>query len=424
MRKMQVWKQRLAVVLVLLAFLLALGVHGAQPASSVQAPRFPFPQDLPNGLGITIQDLSNATLDKAVSAGFKIIRVDLQWAEVEKQKGSYNWNRYDSLVKRLTARGLRPMFILDFNNPLYSGNPNIMDAIDTPQEIQGYKNFAVAAVERYQPKTPILDPSTRPIWEMYNEPNRPQFWNPPNPQAYVNLLKVAVPAMRQANPQVFIVGPALGHDPNVNPNSTDKLDYAYLEKTLQAGLLRYVNAISIHPYPDGRPELALRVYSKVRGLVDQAQNRQGLPPNRTIWIISGEWGYSTAAYANTPQVHANYWTRMYLFNLSQKIPISIGYKLEYSTLDPGADSYELGFPLFNAQGQAKPAFTQIRDMIATLQGLSFAQQLPSPPQDYLLEFSDGTKTVMAAWTIASPHAATLYGGQYNLSGKPIFITKR
>jgi polysaccharide biosynthesis protein PslG len=367
-----------------------------------------LPKTAQHSLGVTITDLSDDTLNKAVQAGFKMIRADLQWGEVEQVKGRYDWSTYDGFIAGLQARGLRPMLILDFNNPLYNPNQDYMDPIDTPQEIEGFKNFAVAAVKRYQ--------HLNPIWELYNEPNRPQFWRKPNPLEYINLVKATVPAMRQVNPGIYVIGPALGHDPNANPESIDKLDYAYLEQTLKAGLLRFVNAVSIHPYPDAEPEQAIGIYAKVNKLIDQYATASKPP------IISSEWGYtSAAAISSDPQTHANYWSRMFLVNLSQKIPVSIGFKLEYSTLDPGLDEYELGFPLFDANGQAKLAYTQIQELSNILEGFSFIRRLSSARDDYLLKFSSPTKTLVIAWTTSADHEVKIDSKAYTLSGKPIFI---
>jgi hypothetical protein len=50
-----------------------------------------MPGTVQDGFGIMIIDVSEATLDKAVRAGFKVVRIDLQWGEVEQIKGRFNW---------------------------------------------------------------------------------------------------------------------------------------------------------------------------------------------------------------------------------------------------------------------------------------------------------------------------------------------
>jgi polysaccharide biosynthesis protein PslG len=362
---------------------------------------------VPNTLGILVHDSSDANLDRAVQGGFKVIRMDLTWYAVESVKGQYYWSEYDAIVSRLKARGLRPLFILNFNNPNY-GAGSEMDGIDTPQEREGFKKFAVAAVNRFQDLI-------NPLWEIYNEPNRPTFWSDPSALEYMNLIKIVVPAMRQAKPNLFIMAPGLGHAPALDGTDNPiKVDFGYLESTFALGILNHVDAISIHPYPDGEPEVALGIYDDVRSLMKMYQ--------KTLPIVSSEWGYSSAAaFANTPQGHANYLTRMYLINLSQDV-LSFGYKLEAGSPDPSADDYELGFSWFNANGSAKPVYSQVKTMIQTLKGLSFVKQLPSSDDDYLMEFSNGTKTIVAAWTTLSAHTVNLYGKSVKMSGKPIYVS--
>jgi polysaccharide biosynthesis protein PslG len=365
-------------------------------------------QVVPNSVGIFIHDLTAKNLDRATKAGFKIVRTDLNWAEVEHVKGQYDWSYYDPIVSRLKARGLRPLFSLGFNNPLYG--EGYMDALDTPQERAGFTKFAVAAVKRYQN-------TINPLWEIYNEPNRPSFWSDPSAEEYMKLVKTVIPAMRQASSNLFIIGPAVGHAPGADPESLIKVDFGYLESTLALGILRYVDAVSLHPYPDGQPELAFSIYDDVRYLINM------YAPGKTVPIISSEWGYSSvAAFSGSEQQHANYLTRMYLINLSKNV-LSIGYKLEEYSFDPTIDEYELAFGWFKKNGQAKLVYTQVQAMINSLKGLSFVKRLASAPNDYLMEFSNGTKTMAAVWTTGSVHTVSVYNKSVSIGGKPVYITK-
>jgi polysaccharide biosynthesis protein PslG len=398
-------------------FFLMTGCSTTQSTEASDLQPLGLSHAVPNSMGVLVHDFSDTNLNRASQAGFKVVRMDLEWGAVETViKGQYNWSEYDVIINRLKARGLRPMLILDFNNPLYNNllhGEGYMDGIDTPQEREGFKNFAVAAVKRYQDLV-------NPIWEIYNEPNRPTFWSDPSAEEYMKLVKVVVPAMRQAKSNLFIIGPALGHAPS--KDGTDeiiKVDFGYLESTFALGILNYVDAVSIHPYPDGEPELALGIYYDVRYLMNM------YAPGKNIPIVSSEWGYSSAAGylpGDKLQAQANYLTRMYLINVSQKV-LSIAYKLEYGSPDPSADAYEKGFSWFKRDGQANPVYAQVQKMIAALKGLSFVKRLASGSEDYLLEFSNGPKTVTAAWTTGTAHRVTIYNKSVTLSGKPVYITK-
>jgi polysaccharide biosynthesis protein PslG len=389
------------------AFLLTI-VYAAQAAQPNQLDAL---KNTSNGFGITITDLTTSTLDKAVGGGFTFIRTDLHWGDIEQVKGRYNWAAYDKLLQELKRRKLRAMFILAFNNPHYNPTRDYMGSIDTRTEIEGFKKYAAAAVERYK--------NEQVIWEFYNEPNRPEFWRKPDPIAYMQLVKSVVPTLRKVDPDAVIIGPALGHKPNANPDLVDNLDYGYLEKVLKSGLLEYVDAVSIHPYPDGRPEILTNINAKVQALIKKyARSGKATP------VINSEWGYSTSAFiTRSAQTHADYWTRIYLMGLAEKMPMSIGYKLEYTLLDPTLTPYELGFMLFNSNGKPKLAYKQVGDAIRMLRGLSFVKRSASSPDVYLLEFTGAGKTIVAAWSTAVSRTVIIFGKPWKLTGKPIFVRK-
>jgi beta-glucosidase/6-phospho-beta-glucosidase/beta-galactosidase len=127
----------------------------------------PWRAGLGHGLGIAVHDRSDATLDICAGAGFTFVRTDLFWSDVETQRHKLDWSLWDPFVEGLKARGLRPLFILGFNNPdVYGGR--WMEGVTTYIEIQAFTAFAAAAATRYR--------DAQPIWEIWNEPNRANFW--------------------------------------------------------------------------------------------------------------------------------------------------------------------------------------------------------------------------------------------------------
>src|SRR4051812_47216883 len=76
---------------------------------------------IPEASGVNIHFITDheKDLDMIADAGFKFIRMDFSWHATEAKKGQYDWSAYDGLVKNLKARAIRPLFILDYSNPLY-----------------------------------------------------------------------------------------------------------------------------------------------------------------------------------------------------------------------------------------------------------------------------------------------------------------
>jgi len=64
-------------------------------------------------------------------------------------------------------------------------------------------------------------------------------WTPsPNAQAYAKLALAVGKSLREAAPEAIYIGPALSY----------LMNFSFLRASLEAGLLNYWSAISIHPY--------------------------------------------------------------------------------------------------------------------------------------------------------------------------------
>ena len=153
-----------------------------------------------------------------VASGMTLIRADLTWNNVEFSKGVYNWSYYDGLVNNLAGTGVKVMFILDYTNSIYPGN------IYQQPALSGYANFAAAAATHFQGKNVFF--------EIWNEPNYGYSGS-----QYSTFATATEQAMRAANPNVTIIGPAEG-----------ELDPVWREAMLSTGGGSSLNAYSVHPY--------------------------------------------------------------------------------------------------------------------------------------------------------------------------------
>jgi hypothetical protein len=358
-----------------------------------------------NGIGVNINEhQTERDLDYVASAGFNFVRTDLFWSDVETSKGQYNWQKYDRLVAKLKVKNIHPLFILCYNNPdVYGGK--WLRGISSTTEVKAFAKFASLAVSHFK--------AFNPIWEIYNEPNRHEYWEPkPDVKAYMNMAKSAIIAMQNIDSQAKILAPALGHK-----LQEGRLDYSYLEECLKQGLLPLVDGISIHPYVDGNPESVEKVYQRVKTLINYYNHEK-----RSIPIISSEWGYSSYGDDTSIKTQSDYLARMFLFNLSQHIPISIGYSLTDSDA-PYYSEYEKKYGILKIDYTPKLAYWAIKEMNQHLKGKRFIRKLSSESDDYLLEFSDGINTVIAAWTLSNSHSVTIYGKNQLISSAPKYFNR-
>jgi hypothetical protein len=385
-------------------FLQAAGGLAAAPLLSwpaittAQATPAPWLAQLGHGLGIAVHDLSEATLDVCAGAGFAFVRTDLFWSDVETQRHVLDWSRWDPFVAALKARSLRPLFILGFNNPdVYGGR--WMEGVTTYIEIQAFTTFAAAAATRYA--------DADPIWELWNEPNRANFWEPrENPAEYMALARATADAIRRAVPDAAIIGPALGHKVG-----EEVLDLAFLQTCLDDGLAGLVDAISIHPYVD--PEVVAPDYDKVHAMVDAAAAGRAVP------VVSTEWGFATNAFVSD-DLQADVLVRMFLINLSLGIPLSIAYVAVDRTEDY-VPPEERTYGIARGDHTPKAAYHALREMNDRLAAVRFSAALPMAPGDIALVFQGEGRRWVATWTAGEPHEAEVEGRTIILTSRPVYL---
>ncbi len=167
-------------------------------------------------MGIDMGDPDDDTKARLVAeAGAKWIRISLHWSRVEPSNttpGNFNWSEYDQMLARVAQWGLSPIVVV-------SGNPSW--AADTScgpinrTSLQEFGQFLAAAVSRYG-----RPPYQVKYWEIYNEPDNSNStkyaflggcWGN-NGREYGQMLQVAYPAVKTADPGANVVLGSLAYD--------------------------------------------------------------------------------------------------------------------------------------------------------------------------------------------------------------------
>lgn len=354
---------------------------------------------IPAGVGVNIHFNRGHTrdLDLIAAAGFRLVRMDLGWAGIERKPGEYDWSAYDELTANLERRGLSAIYILDYSNPLYEETVTTRNPVtggdqrDTaspqhPASVAAFARWAAAAAAHFRGR-PV-------IWEIWNEPNI-TFWKPkPDVTQYAELARATGAAIRAVDPQALIIAPA-----------TSEVPVPFLEGFFRAGGLETLDAVSIHPYRSYRlpPETALADYAKVRELIA----RHAPPARRRLPLVSGEWGYASHTKGVTPEVQAAYLVRQQLINFSAGVPISIWYDWKNDGPDPTEREHNFGTVTVDLE--PKPAYVALQTMTRALAGGRFVRRIETArTNDYLLLFSGtGGAVRLAAWTADEGHAVQL-----------------
>jgi polysaccharide biosynthesis protein PslG len=345
---------------------------------------------LPEGVGVNTHFITGGTVDHDMiaTAGLKFIRQDFFWYLIETVKGQYDWANYDTLMEELNQRGIRALVTLNLNNILYASE-NRWGPTDTAN-INAYARFAAAAASRYE--------SSHCLWEIWNEPNAGNTWHPAaNATDYANLALAACKAIRTADSNAFIVAPAEAG-----------VGTSFLKTIFQAGLLQYLNAVSVHPYRDGPPprlpETVGSDFQNIKALIAQYA-----PPGRQIVIISGEWGYSTCNLTTGVSLltQADYFARMNLYNLYCGVPLTIWYDWKNDGTDPAQIGQNRG--LVTSTLALKPSYVAATVLTHELSGYSIDRLFNTGSNtDVVLVLTNGSDTVKtAAWTQGSAHNVVL-----------------
>lgn len=373
-------------MMIRLLSILCIGVLIFAGCISSAHPTAPWPSDtsapaIPGALGVNIHftDPKPGELAMLAAAGFRWVRMDFVWQSTETEEGTYDFSAYDRLLTALDEHQLRPLFILDYTNSHYDGD----HAPFTREGRQAFANWAAAAVKHYRGRGIV--------WEIYNEPNT-GFWTPaPNVLDYVKLALETSKAIHQVAPDEQIIGPGVWG-----------FDLPFIEECLQAGLLNYWSAVSVHPYRKTEPESVVDDYARLRNLIQKYA-----PAGKRVPIISSEWGYSSASFNVGEEKQASLLARQILINQSQGIALSIWYDWRDDGRNPSEIEHHFGtvfaspYPQRELLYDPKPAYRAAQTLTSFLRNCGFSERLAGPQlsgDDFVLAFRCNGVTKLAAWS--------------------------
>ncbi len=364
---------------------------------------------IPAGVGVNIHFIKGQEqdLDRIKEGGFKWVRMDFIWDYTESKKGEYDFSPYDELTANLEKRGLSAIYILDYSNHHYeklveSPNPITKElekhtaSPQGPESVEAFTRWAAAAVKHFRGK--------KIAWEIWNEPNI-FFWRPkPDANQYTTLALATAKAIRAADKNATIIGPA-----------TSGFPFEFIETLFKSGVLEYLDAVSVHPYRGDPPETATADYKKLRALIDQYA-----PTGKQVPIVSGEWGYSSAKGQFSLETQADYAVRQQLSNLWNGIPLSIWY--DWKNDGPKEDEAEQNFGTVTTDLQPKPTYIALKKMVSELTGYRFDRRLKTEKKnDYVLIFGkEGGSKKIVYWTADERHDVKVKERLLTLTSAPQF----
>ncbi len=173
-------------------------------------------------------------------------RFDVQWDNVEPTQGTFNWTAYDNIFAAAQAEGVNTIGTIDYT-PSWAngGSSNDHVAPTTPSQ---FGTFAGQVAARYAPMGAH-------VWEIWNEPNIPQFWaesasdDSSDPAQYVPDLCAAYTAIHAADPQAIVL---TGGASPAGDSSTSEAPQTWMADLYADGASNCFDGFAYHPYVDSQ----------------------------------------------------------------------------------------------------------------------------------------------------------------------------
>ena len=240
------------------------------------------------------------TLQMAADAGLGWVKLQIPWEQIEPQrKGEFltpqtrdsTWDRTDRIVEVCEQYGLDIVARLD-RPPDWARQDNTYRQAP-PDDPADYGDFVYAFVSRYRGRIHYIQ-----IW---NEPNIfPEWGNKPvDPDAYVELLKIAYLRAKEADPNIRVLCAPLAitlGEPHPEPGKWRSMnDLQYLEAMYEAGAAPYfdvysANAFGLQYPPEDPPDPRVLNFQRVV-LHREIMERYG-DSDKAIWF--NEYGWNVA----------------------------------------------------------------------------------------------------------------------------------
>jgi len=207
-----------------------------EPAQSADPPSNPQPQvestvgDLPFDYGIQVDPRGNkeANIGHIQAMGFRWVKLQMPWKEVEPHPGDYQWGTWDDVIGAYSGAGIKVLLSIP-KAPDWARPPGTDLSVEGPPADYGaFAYFLGQVVQRYTGRVQAI--------EVWNEQN---LWYegggaPIPPEQYVAMLSLAYQAIKAADPNIIVVSGAPTPAGDVGSAAID--DISYLNAMYVAGL--------------------------------------------------------------------------------------------------------------------------------------------------------------------------------------------
>lgn len=311
-------------------------------------------------------------IELMLNAGIKWARGECYWDNVERERGVFDFEKWDSYVNETHAAGINLLMILNYGNGLYGGNPH---------DEEGYEAFATYCrklAERYKGKIEAYE-----VWNEYNGAWSGGY----GPETYAEMLKYAYKAIKEVDPDVPVVACA-----------TADCDIGWIRGVLNAGGIDYMDAISIHPYtypvsPEGGG--LLQNIRKVHALAKEY--------GKEVDVWCTEFGYPSVPAIMDEVTAGIYNARTYLY--SKIIGNDKMFIFNMRNASPDTNNSEHNFGIIRAlSGEmvnyaAKPGYLMLANATNLLNDATLKGTTPENDNIQIHSYDKDGEGILAYWAV-------------------------
>ena len=301
-------------------------------------------------------------------AGIGIVRQTFAWSRIETAPNAVNFAVYDQVMAAAALAGVAVLPVIMDPPPWRSTAPatGALDDMYPPRDPTAMAVLAGLLVQRYGPggtfwaERPELPPDPVHSWQVWNEPNTPNFWAPvPDPAAYADLLRTVAATIHAADPTAEVVSAGLPASDRGIPLTS------FLDGMYDAGARGSFDTLAIHPYASD-PAGAMAVLRAARAVADRRDE-----PGRRIWATEFGWatGGPPVTISASEADHATFLRDTIVLMQQARAALAlrgfIVFRWRDVPLNVGqADQWPFHAGLLRVDGSAKPALQAFKDAAA------------------------------------------------------------
>lgn len=269
------------------------------------------------------------------------IRIVVQWHKIEPTRGNFDWSTGDNAISAARAKGLNILVCITGPAPLWAQAPGAdpNSIANPPADPAAFGSFTKLVAARYQESV-----ST---WEIWNEPNVPEYFAPLDTRRYAALLQQAHTNIHAVQPQSTVMSGGLSSA----PYGIAAVDF--VEQLYDHGAGDFSDAVALHPYTYPYPifedpESRANAISLVRSVM--TSRGQG---EKKIWITEYGQATGTSPQAVSPERQSE--ILIDFLERSSTIPY-LGPSFLFTTRDLSSDTsnQHFNYGLYSLEYRPKP----------------------------------------------------------------------